>query len=477
MGLSDTITATTRAANIKAYKADHPNTSQDEISRLFGISKSQVSKILHNKIKSIRDNNWTAMRELVLMKRHDAFRNGKQYGAYSAAADLLRAGYAMDELPAENTIDKWIQHHAPGTKVAKVSAISSNRLQYWSERRPEQPNERGLIDTASTTIADTNITIMLYIDWYSRAAHVELVGRTFARYLPWFLGRSFKATGGPPRTIQTDNGFGFILTSHRQGLSKAMEYAVDEGIQRWEYVPVAEAFRNGKVERLVQTVKEYLEHTEWRSVNEARIALHQWLIDYNTIRPNKGICTRRKGGWNSPANVSNYHILDLDHARVIRSKGKRHDWEVVYKRFVASGVAYINAPECLIPVSNQLTGRYVDIVIRSKDMFHGSIEYTESIDHELTTHTIGTFEQLAPIVHVTHHQHPQFKPIPANEYALLKSQLKHLKTKRPRPGWVLPGIKRVDVEHGWQLRDAETDELMYDSRFSGDVDHLQEFAQ
>lgn len=479
MGRSNTTDAARRAEAVRAYKTANPDASLRAIAAEFGMSSpAGVKKILDGEVKAEQAGKlWEGMQQIIDEKRREAASNLRQYGVYSAIGDLMRGGYRREEIPGEATIARWIAA-IEGTKVAKVSAKSSNRLQYWAEARPTRANERALIDTATTTIADTSVTILLYVDWFSRAAHAEIVPLTFARYLPWFFTRSFEATGGVPHTLQSDNGFGFIQTGYNS-LSKAQQSAFLAGVQRWEYVPVAEATRNGRVERLVQTVKGYLEARTWSSVLEARIALAHWLDDYNTQRVHKGISNRRKGGWCRPADLCNYNHQLVENPRVIKpdtSKGIP-PYEIVYKRFVMSGCVVIPAPHTFIPVSNQLTGRYVDIIIYNYGQ-QGRIEYHETNNGSIITHLIGTFDGLAPQVYVRQTgQDSQFRPIPTDEQALLRSQSKHLKTRKPRPGWVMPGISRRDIGPAWQLVDDATDEVLYDSRYCNDVDHLQEIAQ
>jgi len=485
MGRSNTINAIKNSTAIKQYKDEHPTASLRQIATEFGISATGVKKILDNRIKATEQTRWPEMRDLITARRYEAAARLDRYGLFSALSDLNDAGYDPMELPSWGTIERWINNCGKETKVARKGIISSNRLQYWSEQRPEAPNKRGLIDTASTTIANNDVTLLLYIDWYSRFAHIEMTpSKIFARYLPWFLNRSFHAGGGNPKTIQCDNGFGFNQSYYHRP-SNAQEWAFQNGVQRWEFIPVAEAFRNGKVERLVQTAKSYLEGRTWTSIEEARTALRQWVHYYNAIRIHKGISTRKKGNTNSPANICNY-LQPTEEAPqiVLPSKQGIDNYEIVYKRFVSSGVAIISSPKAFIPVSPQLTGRYVDIIISSnyQNGNRGRIEYSETINHgsddaKLITHLISRFECLQPIVHVKHEAHAAFTPIPTDEYEMLRAQYVHLKDKKPKPSWVLPGISRKDIEKDWQLIDDKTQEIMYDSRYCNNIDHLEEIAQ
>jgi len=491
MGRSSTIDATNLHTEVVNYKANNPTVSNTAIAQALGISKMHVGRILNGKVKSIsHGTTWTDLEKITQKRREDAARAMKRYGVYSAVKDLLRDGYTREELPSEDTINRWLQD-VPDSKIARTSK-SNNRLQYWSERRPTTAQQRGLIDTASTVIAGDTITLLLYIDWYSRAAQIDMVHKSFARHLPWFLRRAFIATGGTPHTIQTDNGFGFIKPTHT-GMSKAMSFALREGVERWEFIPVAEAQRNGKVERLVQTAKEFIESTTWASIKDAKIALAEWLHEYNTIRVHTELTKehggRRKGNWKTPSDLCSYCQPPTEEPKVNikEAKNTASRWQIVYKRFVSSGCAVIPAPSCFIPISNQLSGRYVDIVINSDQIndkgHYCSIEYTEQIANDETgvmlmiTHTIGTFEQLAPQIFPTYHAHPTFKPVPTDEQAILRAQMKHLKSKKPRPGWILPGITRKDIGKDWQLIEDTTAEILYDSRYSQDIDHLQEYAQ
>ena len=491
MARSSTIDATYLSETVKTYKTEHPTASNNTIAQALGISKMHVGRILAGKVKSVEvGETWKELEAIVQARRATAAVKMERYGTYTAVKELRR-GYKNDQLPSEDTINRWLQD-VPDSKVARTSAKSSNRTQYWSERRPDGPQQRGLIDTATTIIGEETVTLLLYIDWYSRAAHIEIVHKSFARHLPWFLRRAFTATGGVPHTLQTDNGFGFIQTSHRN-MSKAMDFALSEGVTRWEFIPVTEAQRNGKVERLVQTAKDYLENTAWENVPQAQIALASWLHEYNTIRVHKGLTQehggRKKGNWKTPSDLCTYMQPTSEEPKVAIKKGNhKGKWEIVYKRYVASGCAVIAAPSTFIPVSPQLSGRYVDIIIHSdavnEKMHHAEITYTETVCNEetgeliLVTHVIGTFDHLAPQVYPTYHAHPTFKPIPTDEQAILRAQMKHLKTRKPRPGWVLPGITRKDIEsHHWQLIDDATGEILYDTRYSQDIDHLQEYAQ
>ncbi len=167
--------------------------------------------------------------------------------------------------------------------------------------------------------------LVVIIDDYSRYCIAgELVRDQRAETLIAVLHNAVTAYGAPKKLL-TDQGSGFYSWSREQ--TRFQEYLDD---QRIEHV-VAEPHSpqtQGKVERLIQTIREeLLSRVKFTGFEDARAQIHSYLESYNVDRPHQGI------GGSRPAD--RFHGVAAEVGRVeAELAGREMDLErgyVIYK--------------------------------------------------------------------------------------------------------------------------------------------------
>lgn len=492
MGRSNAAVAAQTKAAILAARAADPRAGYGAIAKLYNVSRAYVQKVLNGSVAapSSSDLLLSVLRDQALSLRVELNALGRVAGPFELISQLCspRFGYDQRDLPCHATFDRWIA--GAGLALPRVAVNNPANKAYWTELRPTRHGERALVDTAIVNVCGVNYVLILMNDWHSRVAHAEIVPMHFVSYLPWFFGRYAAAAGGMPHTIQSDNGMGFFSAQYKS-YSKAQIYVNQQGCKRWEFVPVAEAIRNGKVERLVQTVKDAMlgAHTAhaFTDLDGARDWLSSWFHHFNAERFHAGLSSRRKGGYRSPSDVGVFAPLSAEVPKQIAVMGRvSADFLVSYKRYVASGVAHIAAPSMLVFVSPGLTGHYVDVIVKSDGS--GFVQWAELVSEvafdgkrvykRVAVHTVANFAQVGAAIFcsVDPALADRFAPIHFDEHARLRSMYAHLKSKKPLPGWVLPGVARVDLVGGFQLVDQFSGDVLFDSTICNDVDHYRDFA-
>jgi putative transposase len=151
------------------------------------------------------------------------------------------------------------------------------------------PNHRWSLDFVSDQlVCGRRFRILAIYDDCTReclraVADVSISGRRVARELDLLI-----AWRGKPKSIVSDNGT--ELTSNAI-LSWAEESKVD-----WHYIDPGKPVQNAFIESFNGRLRdEFLNETLFTSLSQARFALEEWRLDYNTVRPHSRI------GWLTPA--------------------------------------------------------------------------------------------------------------------------------------------------------------------------------
>lgn len=96
---------------------------------------------------------------------------------------------------------------------------------------------------------------------------------------------------GPPEKLLTDQGSGFYSWSHEQ--TRFQEYLDDQRIEHMVAEPHSPQTQ-GKVERLIQTIREeLLKKVKFTGFEGAAVQIRSFVNSYNTDRPHQGIQGRR----------------------------------------------------------------------------------------------------------------------------------------------------------------------------------------
>jgi putative transposase len=126
------------------------------------------------------------------------------------------------------------------------------------------------------------IRILNVVDEYTRVALGSRVARSIgAGDVIAQLERLFERHG-KPELLRSDNGREFIAASLR-------EWLAEQGVKT-AFIEKASPQQNAFVERFNGTMRdEVLNGEEFASVLEARVVIEQWLVQYNTERPHRGL--------------------------------------------------------------------------------------------------------------------------------------------------------------------------------------------
>jgi transposase InsO family protein len=126
------------------------------------------------------------------------------------------------------------------------------------------------------------IRILNVVDEYTRVALGCRVDRSIgARDVIAELERLFERHGRP-EVLRSDNGREFIAAS-------LGDWLADRGVQT-AFIEKGSPQQNAFVERFNGTMRdELLNGEEFASVLEARVLITNWLVEYNTLRPHRGL--------------------------------------------------------------------------------------------------------------------------------------------------------------------------------------------
>jgi transposase InsO family protein len=134
----------------------------------------------------------------------------------------------------------------------------------------------------SRTKQGGSIRILNVVDEYTRVALGSRVDRSIgARQVIEELERLF-AAHGKPEVLRSDNGREFIAASLRDWLA-------ERGV-RTAFIEKGSPQQNPFVERFNGTMRdELLNGEEFDNLLEAQVVISNWLIEYNTLRPHRGL--------------------------------------------------------------------------------------------------------------------------------------------------------------------------------------------
>lgn len=148
---------------------------------------------------------------------------------------------------------------------------------------PQGPNQRWSLDFVSDTLTDSRRFRMLtVVDDFTRecltlVADTSLSGLRVGRELDAIIARR-----GRPLSIVSDNGT--ELTSMAI-LRWSQETQID-----WHYIAPGKPTQNAFIESFNGRLRdELLNETLFASLAGARVALAEWMEDYNTVRPHSAI--------------------------------------------------------------------------------------------------------------------------------------------------------------------------------------------
>ncbi len=221
--------------------------------------------------------------ELALVKRmNDLAAKHPRYGYRRVWALLRSEGFEVNHKRVER-LWRLEGHRVPARKRSSgQKAVGGSAGGTWAVQAT-RPNDVWSWDFVAARTEDGQpLRILNIVDEYTRRCLACRVARNIgARDLVDELEQVFGRHGKPNR-IRSDNGREFI--SETLG-----EWLRDRQVGQL-FIAKGSPQQNAYVERFNGTMRDEVLNGElFRSVLEARVVLHQWVAEYNTVRPHRGL--------------------------------------------------------------------------------------------------------------------------------------------------------------------------------------------
>jgi transposase InsO family protein len=161
-------------------------------------------------------------------------------------------------------------------------ALGTAEKAIWS-LPAQHPNHVWSYDFMGTRTRDgAPIRILNVVDEYTRVALGSRVARSIgAGDVIAELEQLFEQHGRP-QVLRSDNGREFVADSLRAWLA-------EQGVQT-AFIEKGSPQQNAFVERFNGTMRdELLNGEEFDNLLEARVVISNWLVEYNTLRPHRGL--------------------------------------------------------------------------------------------------------------------------------------------------------------------------------------------
>lgn len=269
--------------------------SQSEAARRYGVSQPRVSQL----VARWRHGGWEAVEKQstrpktsphatppdivteILTLRHDLLAHGHDAGAHSIH-NYLKQHHTRPPSPA--TIWRILKRLGLIEDQPKKRPRSS-----YIRFQADLPNECWQSDFTHYKLANgTDTNILIFIDDHSRfiisaTAHKVVTGKIVHTE---FI-KAMQKHGKPASTL-TDNGFVFT-TRHRHGPNAFEIELLNNGIHQKNGKP-NHPQTQGKVERLNQTLKKYLDaQPKPENINQLQILIDTFVEHYNHHRPHRSL--------------------------------------------------------------------------------------------------------------------------------------------------------------------------------------------
>ena len=175
-------------------------------------------------------------------------------------------------------------HRVPPRRSSNPSSRAQGTAEQAIWNLPAmRPNHVWSYDFMSGRTRDGgSLRILNVVDEYTRVALGSRVARSIgARDVIAELERLFEQHG-KPQLLRSDNGREFVAAS-------LGEWLAEHGVQT-AFIEKGSPQQNAFVERFNGTMRdEVLNGEEFASLLEARVVIGEWLVEYNTLRPHRGL--------------------------------------------------------------------------------------------------------------------------------------------------------------------------------------------
>jgi transposase InsO family protein len=224
--------------------------------------------------------------ELRLVKRmNELAATHPRYGYRRVWALLRSEGYLINRKRVER-LWRLEGHRVPPRRRIGSGKRAQGTAANASWNRPAtRPNEVWSYDFMSAVTRDgRSLRVLNVVDEHTRVAVGCRVARSIgAKDVIAELEQLFQKHG-KPQLLRSDNGREFIAASLADWLDK-------QGVQT-AFIEKGSPQQNAFVERFNGTMRdELLNGEEFASLLEARVVIGNWLVEYNTLRPHRGLLT------------------------------------------------------------------------------------------------------------------------------------------------------------------------------------------
>lgn len=461
------------ARAVSAHLESAPGATLEEIARAVGISVPAAARYRAGRVKGARGIDMALLYDRAIAMKSAYVAEGKRVSTLTIMSELCKQyGYCQSQFPSASTFDNWFYNREVPLSVRRSTASSAGNGRYWFEKRPDAPGQRVLLDTATVRVGPQHYTLIVWIDYVSRGIHIDLVPKQYAAYLAHSYDRMRRTLGFTPELVQSDNSV-ILAPSYLYQVSPIVRYAFSQGTKRWEYVPIAEAFRNGRVERVIQTIKNEFERIDHVNETNALNWLAQWQDNYNHHRFHSGISSRKKGGLRTPNDITPLNTYVIEPLSIIKAP-TRVSGLVGYKRIIVDGIMDFQYPDFKLATSSALDGHYATLWVNTANM-RATLEF---IDPQGNVYAIGDIHirngMRTAKLDISRSIQDRFPPVPIDTYHRMKSEAKITRGKLPKPGATVKGcIKILDGAY-FRIICEYTGEVLYDSTCNRIPDHIGE---
>lgn len=269
-----------------------PSRRRDAVSYLVKrhrVSERRACKLLGQHRSTQRYASQLPTLELELVRRmNELAERHPRYGYRRIWALLRSEGFAINRKRIER-LWRLEGHRVPAAKRSNGQKARGTAAGAAWALQATRPNDVWSYDFVSTRTQDgLPVRILNVVDEFTRRCLGARVDRHLgARDVQAFLEQLFEQHG-KPATIRSDNGREFIAQT-------LADWLAEQGVAQ-AFIEKGMPQQNAFVERFNGTMRdEVLNGETFHSVLEARVVIGAWLIEYNTLRPHRGL------GYKTPA--------------------------------------------------------------------------------------------------------------------------------------------------------------------------------
>ncbi len=254
------------------------------LQRRHKVSERRACRLVGQHRSTQRYERLPAEYELRLVGRMNELAAAHPRWGYRRVWSLLRSeGWRVNRKRIER-LWRLEGHRVPPRRSSNLGSRAQGTAEQAVWNLPAlRPNHVWSYDFMSGRTRDGgSLRILNVVDEYTRVAVGCKVARSIgARDVIAELEQLFR-THGKPQLLRSDNGREFVAAS-------LGEWLAEQGVQT-AFIEKGSPQQNAFVERFNGTMRdEVLDGEEFASLLEAQVVIAEWLVEYNTLRPHRGL--------------------------------------------------------------------------------------------------------------------------------------------------------------------------------------------